>query len=297
MYQLDIGAYKYCQNYCPHGFTDGGTPTCTPPTSDFLIFEGVFNTFVGPWTYGSITATEQNGVMPAKERGSYFKSVNQYMSFSDHKLHFDFTITGWIRLDDLTADYTIYSKDRGVFPNSTVFRGYVTATDGFLKVDLADFDDFSTVESLVSTGSNKVPEKDWTLVGYSVTMKTTTTNADVRLWIDNTSGETFSTTNVIYLDDSTAHSAYLGAYRQTDVSTFSGHLKGFIYNFYIYNQATPSSSPQYPTSACSGCGALKCTAVITQCLGNWEFSEYAPGSPCTSPSCDATGCVRAETCG
>ncbi len=113
------------------------------------------------------------------------------MTFNDYTLRFTFTIMGYVRIDDFSAAYTIFSKDRDTgYPNNVVFRASITANDGFLKAEIADADDYTALGALTSTGTNKVPVKDWTLVGYSVTMQTTAIDSKIRLWINGAAGET-----------------------------------------------------------------------------------------------------------
>ena len=147
-YAVDIaGSYRYCQDHCPTAFTAGiGTsPTCTAPGNP-LIFTGTFNNFDGPWTDGSLTATASANVLPAKLRGQHFSGTNGYMTFSDFTLHFNFSVMAWVRLDDLASEYTIFSKDRGAFPNGVLFKASVN-TSGYLSAALADADDYSQVSS------------------------------------------------------------------------------------------------------------------------------------------------------
>ena len=118
------GSYFYCANYCPEGFT-ASVPTCTASTSPSLIYTALLNNFDGPWTNNGITATQQ-GMNPAKERGHYFSGTDEYASLSDFTLNFRFSILAWIRIDDLTSDQVIFSKDRDTFPDGLVFRAFTT---------------------------------------------------------------------------------------------------------------------------------------------------------------------------
>jgi hypothetical protein len=207
------------------------------------------------------------------------------MTFNDYTLRFTFTIMGYVRIDDFATAYTIFSKDRDTaYPNNVVFRASITATDGFLKAEIADADDYTALGALTSTGTNKVPVKDWTLVGYSVTMQATAIDSTIRLWINGAAGETNTLSGRYYLDDVTAHKSYLGSHRSADSTTFAGGLKGFMYNFYIYNEeiATGTDSKLGGTSChadCTGHGA-SCTVVVTDCIADYDFTEWAAGSAC-----------------
>ena len=114
----------FCANYCPEGFTSS-VPTCTASNSPSLIYTGLLNNFDGPWTNNGITATQQ-GLNPAKERGHYFSGNDEYASLSDFALNFRFTILAWVRIDDLTSERVIFSKDRDTFPDGLVLRAFTT---------------------------------------------------------------------------------------------------------------------------------------------------------------------------
>jgi hypothetical protein len=88
------------------------------------VYDAAFNTFVGDWTDNSI-ALGSTTTKPAKERGQYFNGTNGVMTFAAFTLHFRFSAAFIIRLDDLAADYTVFSKDRNAFPNGLVARMYI----------------------------------------------------------------------------------------------------------------------------------------------------------------------------
>ena len=255
------GSYFYCANYCPEGFT-ASVPTCTASTSPSLIFTGLLNNFDGPWTSNGITAT-QTGLNPAKERGHYFSGIDEYASLSDFALNFRFTILTWVRVDELSADQTIFSKDRGTFPDGFVFRSYITATDGFLGVDLANAGDtFAAAGNSDSSGGNAVVSKDWTFVGFSINMDDNTLDTNVRLWVNNDAGSTGTISGKAYLDDATNHKAFIGAHR-TDATTYTDELRGFMYVIHIYNSAIDNGDDgKYGNSGCS-CDSAKCTDDAT----------------------------------
>ena len=269
------GTHFFCANYCPQGFTSS-LPTCTNSSTPSLIYTGLFNNFDGPWTNNGITLT-QVGLNPAKERGHYFSGTDEYAEFTtDFSLYFRFTVLAWLRLDDLTSDQTVFSKDRGSFPNGLVFRSYITATDGFLKVDIADADDtFATAGSFTSSASNVTPAEDWTFVGYSINLNDNTVDTDVRLWVNNEAGSTGNISGKRYRDDSTNHKAHIGMYR-SGATTYDDELRGFMYVIHIFNSALTGDEGKYGNSGCS-CSGAKCTDVTTQCLSDWDFLEYADG--------------------
>lgn len=156
------GSHFYCTNYCPTDFdTTGGNPNCAVPAGAVLIFSGVFNDFANVWTDNGITVTAKpavtvsTGIKPAFERGQYFDGSDNYLELSAFKLYWSFTITGWLRLDNLNKEYTIFEKSKD-FPNATVFRATVTKDDGFLKTYLADTDDWTDLSATATTGTNAV---------------------------------------------------------------------------------------------------------------------------------------------
>jgi hypothetical protein len=136
------------------------------------------------------------------------------------------------------------------------------------------------------------------LVGYSVEFsKTTTADSSVRLWVDDGAGQTTTLTGYYFLDDGVGYATTAGAHITAADPTYAGFFKGFLYSLYIYNTETTTGSPQYPTAACNAVctdAGMTCTADLTDCLADWEFSEYAAGSPCKA-SC-TNGCVRDEEC-
>ena len=168
----------------------------------------------------------------------------------------------WIRLDDLLAEYTVFSKDRDNNTDPSIFRAAITATDGFLKMYLADADDFSDIGS--ATGSDAVPASEWTFVGYSVTLDINAVDSTVRLWTNDSSGTTSPLASYRMLDSATPYPAFIGTHR-TDTTTYAGWFKGFVYNFYIYNDPTSTGDQgRYGNTGCTpACGAWKCTSIYT----------------------------------
>ena len=85
------------------------------------------------------------------------------------------------------------------------------------------------------------------------------------MWVGDGTGTketTVTNTGKIYLDDLTAHKSFIGAYR-SDLTNWTGEFKGFIYSFYIYNEAITTGSPHDFAGSCSGCSTLGCTDVAT----------------------------------
>ena len=199
----------------------------------------------------------------------------------------------WIRLDDLAQEYTLFSKDRNQDTNGVVMRAFVF-TSGFLGVRMYDSDDWSTHGELSSTGANIVMAEEWVHIGYSIDMSNNAQDTDVRLWTNDNSGETITNTGVFYLDDTSAYPCYVGCYRDS-TTTYAQHFKGFMYTLDVYNIATGSGSPRYGNTSCSGCSVGgKCTTTTTNCLEDYNFTEYSDGQSCTG--CAGIGCVRVQTC-
>lgn len=61
----------------------------------------------------------------------------------------------WVRFDDLTTEYTLFSKDLDVDVNGLVFRASVD-TGGHLSVAMADSDDWPAPASVTSTSPRTV---------------------------------------------------------------------------------------------------------------------------------------------
>ena len=214
-----------------------------------------------------------------------------YLQFSDFVLNFRFSVLGYIRLDNLTSVATVFSKDRkdGSFPDGLVARCFISATDGYLAITLAEHGNYSNTSTLTAS-STQVPSQDWTLVGFAVQMDNNAVDSTIRFWINDGAHETGTMTGFIFVDDATFYNAYIGSHRSAD-STFEGGLVGFLYNFHIYNEAR-TDTPKYTTGGChSDCGAMGCTDIITHCIGDYEFTEWEAGQSCGS-GCSGKGCVR-----
>ena len=66
-------------------------------------FEAKFEGFASTWTYNGINLNSHGAIIPSKNRGQYFnQSELSYMEFiDDFYLNVDFTITSWIRVDEI----------------------------------------------------------------------------------------------------------------------------------------------------------------------------------------------------
>jgi hypothetical protein len=131
---VDIdGTHNWCANYCPTGYASSGSaPNCDNPTTTWLIYDISFNAFSGTWENNNITLASSS-VAPAKNRGQYFNGTGSSMQFSDFTLAINFSVLTWLRLDDLSSEYSVFSKDRSTAKFTafaTVFRAYVAATSG-----------------------------------------------------------------------------------------------------------------------------------------------------------------------
>ena len=202
---------------------------------------------------------------------------------------------GYIRPDDFSVGMTFFSKDRDDFATSNELLLAYIDTTGSLKLDISDSDDITVLGTATLGGLEALSAQSWTFIGYSVQIDTANTgNCDVRIWTDNNDevSQTTTLTGFFWVDNLTGYPAYLGSYR-TDTSAYSGYFKGFMYNFYIYNNATPTGSPNGPATCHADCSG-HCTSVDTECLANWEFTQYGVGLDCRTSCTD--GCVRDEEC-
>ena len=296
-FEVEIdGTHNWCLNYCPSGFTAGTIPTCPTPSGTVQVFVQALNSFVGPWTDNGITLNE-SGTKAAKERGQYFDGVSDTMSFSDFTLHFRFSISLWIRVDELTANQTLLSKDRDTFPNGLVMRVYIIPPAGQLAIDLTEQGNWANVVSTLSTGANRVPAADWVFAGFSSSLNNDSVTTAVRTWINDGTETNNDTVSHHYIDDATAQKTYLGAYR-TNASSFADHLKGFIYKIHIFNNAEASGSANYGNAGCDASCSAECTNVSTECMADHDFTEYADSQSCDTTTCNDTsiGCVRDGEC-
>ena len=289
-YPLSDATHHVCLNYCPSSYT-GSFPSCVEPT-DFEVYKAAFNTFASPWANSGISAISTT-VYPAKERGQYFGGNDDRMEFSDFWLRPSFSIFAWVRLDDLSADYTVFSKDRDEVSNTMVFNAMITSTDGFLKVQVADSDDWTSVGEYTSTIT--VAAQQWQLVAYKLALQDDAASVAVTCQVtSNTNTSSDTITNHIYIDDSTAYKAFLGVYR-TDLTTYEGDFHGFMYKFYIYNVDEPIGVAVSAASCVGSCSGI-CTDEATECLGDYEFTTVSNGDPCDSSTCTDLSCVRTSEC-
>ena len=160
----------------------------------------------------------------------------------------------WVRLDDLSADYTIFSKDRNAFPSGKVLKLSVLSSSGALSTEIwHSYNSWATQGTITTNtaGSNVVTAANWHLVGFSLDIAATAVDTDTSLWIDNETHENSTMSGYVYLEDVAAHKAFIGAHRSA-TNTYEGDLKGFMYNVFLYNNETPTGSPHYSVT-CSGC--------------------------------------------
>jgi len=125
-----------------------------------------FNSFTdASWTNNSIQATSTS-TKPAFDRGHYFdSSVPAYLTLGDNHLSVAFTVGGWLRLDNFTAQSTVFSKDREGTPPDLVFKGYVN-TSGNLGATLSIPTDLSSTEE--KTGTSTLSSNTWAFVSYGL---------------------------------------------------------------------------------------------------------------------------------
>ena len=139
------------------------------------------------------------------------------MSFSSFTLWLDFTIYSWIRLDSLSSDTALFSKERGVAGENRVFRAMIQNSNGGLIVNMYDSDDWTTIDFTPGVAGLVVASQTWTLVGYSVHLNDDAVTDTVRIWInDGTTENTVSLSHAHYVDDGTSngYDAFLGVSRQ-----------------------------------------------------------------------------------
>ena len=63
----------------------------------------------------------------------------------------------------------------------------------------------------MSSGSNAVAAKDWTFVGFAISLNDNAVDTDVKLWVNNDAGSTGTIIGKRYLDDGTNHKGFIGA--------------------------------------------------------------------------------------
>ena len=97
-----------------------------------------------------------------------------------------------------------------------------------------------------------------------------------------------------YIDSSTPYKAHVGA-TQTGSSSYSEPFAGFIYSLYIDNTYLSGSSSTWIPTQTGGC--LPLAHSSNDCLGEFNFDEYANGSQCDATCTSGSqGCRRAGIC-
>jgi hypothetical protein len=243
---------------------------CAAPTSPATVYNKNFDTFGPTFVDNSITVTA-TATEPAYLRGQYFTAATpSYLTFTTaFKLHVMFTISTWLRLDDGTANRTIFSTDKTATPN-LLFRAYINLTDRKLKATLAKPASVATVETLTSTSA--VPEKDWTFVAIAIKLNTDGLTATVNFKINSAGDDTFTfASGHYYLDSAVDANAYIGTYR-TGPTAFAESFQGFIFNFIVDNSyLTGVTTHLRLTCACST--GSPCVTTNTYCLTEADFDK------------------------
>lgn len=128
------------------------------------------------------------------------------MTVSAIKLHFDFYVAAWIRLDSIGNDNTIISKTTGSTAYTEVFVFKIASTTGLLSFKFSNNRSTTDVKEVVdktATPTVKIGASAWRFVGVSVDMNDAI-NSDVRLWIhDGTGDNTYTESVAAYWQDDT----------------------------------------------------------------------------------------------
>jgi hypothetical protein len=93
----------------------------------------------------------------------------------------------WIRIDSLATTQTLFSKDRNTFPDGLAMRAYISSTDGFLGVEIAENGNWTIKNQSVTSGNNKVTAEQWIFTGFSIELENTGNTTKVRAWINEAS--------------------------------------------------------------------------------------------------------------
>lgn len=229
------------------------------------------NTFTlptGPWTTATTSATNIRAVagVPQNGQSTYFSSGTSYLS-SPVNAAFDlvnsaFTVEGWVQFNTTSTQGTMWSLGRDANNRMTVS---LTATNSFLKLDLAQNGTTSTVA--ITTGTTR--RHDWHHIAVS------RDSGNLRFFVNGTQYGTTSTTSTFWTDGANQLSiGYQVFGGRTDEYMF-----GYVSNFRVIKgqgiytgSFTPSRDPLTSTtlgSTGSGVAAsLTGTVVLLTCQSN-----------------------------
>jgi hypothetical protein len=191
------------------------------------------------------------------------------MTVETYTLAPSWTISAWIRADNIDNDMVLFSKDKASdYPNSTLFSANVEATSGSLKFFIQNTSD-NSVQTFTGTQLTKVSAATWEVVGFSMQVNVSAVDSEIRCWVGDGAGirnTLNSAALIVYLDDPAGYTSFIGAQRTTGASDWNTEFVGFVYSFYMYNQAyiTDSDSPHVGlgTGNCeASCDTLDCTDV------------------------------------
>ena len=282
-----FNAGTFCTDYCPTGWDAG----CVNNISgDYVAI--TFNTFASNWTANSFTVLTNDfqtinaaATYPAYERGIYF--VDYYISFNDSSLALDWTISGWMRPDDLSTKQTFYSKTDG--SHNVLFRGFIN-TDGTIGATIAQQSDTSQNEDHTSSAGT-VSAGVWAYLAFAVRLQTSATQDEITFAIGAAQSAVTTTVGYYFLDRNGGTASEIGA-RKTGSATYDEYFGGFFYNFFIDDNYLTSISARMDQSSCTNCSS-SCAGGTADCLANLDITAYDGGS--CAGGCDR-GCRRGEAC-
>ena len=309
-----------CLSSCASGFTEN-TDTNECEGEDVKVFCATFQDKIvsedtnefGVDVVGS--GDPANDPMPIYRRGLYFDGIDDYLKINNFRLHYEFTITAWVRV---TGGKNIFSSNR---------VSYTELNDeNSINFGVHDSSDLGDVDSdpvylyfLYARGSedfsrypdpNKAYEYlDWSFVAVVVQWDSTLLQTFARLWSDNvTRGH--SQFNAV-VADSPNYQHFIGVEQDTLDSgpVFAGFYHGFIYQLCVYNYPrldfTDDIDPDGPCPTGSYCSGGKVGACPNEegsdepyCLINCEWNQFLDGDSPFCFDCDGCdeGCFREENC-
>jgi hypothetical protein len=179
---------------CPTGYNGtGAAPSCVAPSGNALLqdvqFEKKSTPSVNTYTGTSSTVWTGVGNHNAKLRGQYLDGSASYIENATFRFSHTFTLTAWVRADDVTA-----AAVKTIFASTA----YTTATNAATQNDMLVFglnngdgklylgirkSDNSAISAKTSAASLSV--KTWSLVGFSIQLKDDSETVNVNFRIGN----------------------------------------------------------------------------------------------------------------
>lgn len=155
----------FCAEYCPTTLTEDTKPSCTGTPG--TVFSTCFNSFIGPWIDNGVTATLADH-KPAKQRGHYIGTNDTPIVVSDLKMHLNFALTAWIRIENISSERVIFSKTDKTFQ---MFMKWAV-NDGKLQLTLLKWFDTKDKTTEAKDGLTIMKDKDWHFVGLLLKINT-----------------------------------------------------------------------------------------------------------------------------